>query len=113
MSEARVKDSILEQLKAFRPHNEIEGLSKYISNLERDGYVSAVRDEEGDLIVVRITSRGKTFLANGGYSAIRQRSKPSKLFTSLKTLRTDIWSLAVSIIAGLVIAYLSKRLGWI
>lgn len=76
MSEAKEKDRILAQIKAFKPHGEIEGLSKYLYDLERDECVSAVRDEQGDLIVVRLTPLGKNFLDNGGYSKRIHSIKP-------------------------------------
>lgn len=108
MSEAKEKDRILAQIKAFKPHNEIEGLSEHIYELERDGYVSVVHDEQGGLIIVRLTQRGKSFLDNGGYSA-KMRLRPP----NAKSVGKGLWAFILTVISGLIIAYLSKRLGWI
>lgn len=43
MSEAKEKDRILAQIKAFKPHNEIEGLNKHIDELVNGGYAAVRR----------------------------------------------------------------------
>lgn len=110
MSEAKEKDRILAQIKAFKPHNEIEGLNKHIDELVKDGYVSGSFATDGSIIVVRITPKGKRFLENGGYVAARRKS----IFppTWHKALRKDLWSLILAILAAVIATYLSKRLGW-
>lgn len=110
MSEAKEKDRILAQIKAFKPHGEIVGLNKHIDELVKDGYVSGSFATDGSIIVVRITPKGKRFLENGGYTAARRKSKSHA--ASLKPLRKELWVLIWAVIAGLIIAYLSKRLGW-
>lgn len=110
MSEAKEKDRILAQIKAFKPHGEIVGLNKHIDELVEDGYVSGSFATDGSIIVVRITPKGKRFLDNGGYAAMRRKSKfPA---TWHKALRKELWVLIWAVIAGLIIAYLSKILGW-
>ena len=110
MSEAKEKDSILAQIKAFKPHGEIAGLEKHLDALIKDRYVSGSFATDGSIIVVRITPKGKRFLENGGYTAARRKSK--SFSASLKPLRKELWVLIWAVIAGLIIAYLSKRLGW-
>lgn len=110
MSEAKEKDRILAEIKAFKPHNEIEGLSKHLYDLERDGYVKVWRNEQNHLITVRLTPQGNAVLESGGYSAVRRKSKsPATLH---KILRKELWVLVWAVIAGLIVAYLSKILGW-
>lgn len=110
MSEAKEKDRILAEIKARKHHSEIVGLSKHIDVLVEDGYVSGSFATDGSIIVVRITPKGKRFLENGGYTAARRKSK--SFSASLKPLRKELWVLIWAVIAGLIIAYLSKRLGW-
>lgn len=62
MSEAKEKDRILAQIKAFKKPYEITGLSKYLYDLERDGYVKVSRDAEKNPFLLRLTDSGKTFL---------------------------------------------------
>lgn len=109
MSEAKEKDRILAQIKAFKPHNEIEGLNKHIDELVKDGYVSGSFATDGSIIVVRITPKGKRFLDNGGYAAARRKSKFPAWH---KALRKDLWGLILAILAAVIATYLSKRLGW-
>lgn len=75
MSEAKEKDRILAQIKAFKPHNEIEGLSKHLYDLERDGHISVWYDTEKNPITIRLTNKGKAFLDSGGYTTARRKSK--------------------------------------
>lgn len=110
MTEAKEKDRILAQIKAKMPHGEIAGLEKHLDELVKDGYVSGSFATDGSIIVVRITPKGKRFLDNGGYAAMRRKSKfPA---TWHKALRKELWVLIWAVIAGLIIAYLSKILGW-
>ena len=109
MNEAKEKDRILAQIKAFKPYNEIEGLSKHIYELERDGYVSVVHDEQGGLITVRLTQRGKSFLDNGGYSKRIYSIKP-KVKKSILWLRKEIWGLIMAILAAVIAALLIQKL---
>ncbi len=110
MSEAKEKDRILAQIKAFKPHGEIEGLNKHIDELVKDGYVSGSFATDGSVIVIRITPKGKRFLDNGGYAAVRRKYKSHA--TWHKALRKDLWGLILAILAAVIATYLSKRLGW-
>lgn len=69
MSEAKEKDRILTQIKAFKPLNEIEGLSRYLYDLEQAGFVVVKYNGEKAPIFIRITTNGKVFLESGGYTA--------------------------------------------
>lgn len=110
MTEAKEKDRILTQIKAFTKPNEIAGLSKHLNDLERDGHVSVWRDEQGGLISLRITQSGMDFLNSGGYGSPRKGSKSSTI--RLKLFRKELWGLILTVIGGLIIAYLNKILGW-
>lgn len=110
MSEAKEKDRILAQIKARKHHGEIVGLDKHIDELVEDGYVNVWRDEQGGFLSARITPKGKRFLENGGYTAMSRKSKSPAIWH--KSLRKELWVLVWAVIAGLIIAYLSKRLGW-
>ena len=108
MSEAKEKDRILAQIKAFKQPNEIADLSKYIYGLEQEGHAKVWRDERGGLISVRLTQSGKDFLDSGGYSAKRRL-----IYPKVKSVGKGVWAFTLTIISGLIIAYLSKILGWI
>lgn len=111
MSEAKEKDRILEEIKAFKKPNEIAGLSKHLNDLERNGHVSVWRDEQGGLISVRITQSGKDFLDGGKCRKTTQ--KPKRLTARLRLFRRDLWGLILAIFAAVIATYLSKILGWI
>ena len=57
MSEAKEKDRILAQIKAFKQPHEIAGLSKFLYEFEPEGHVKVWRDEEGVLRRVRLDKR--------------------------------------------------------
>lgn len=111
MTEAKEKDRILAQIKAFKPHGEIVGLNKHIDELVKDGYVSGGFATDGSVIVIRITPQGKRFLENGGYSAMGRKLKAPS--ARLRVIRKDLWGLILAILAAVIATYLSKRLGWI
>lgn len=79
MSEVKEKDRILAEIKAFTPHNEIEGLSKHLYDLEQDGYISVWYDTEKKPIAIRLTNKSKAFLDSGGYTARHKAERKSKL----------------------------------
>ena len=108
MSEAKEKDRILAQIKAFKPHNEIVGLNKHIDELVKDGYVKVWRNEQSHPITVRLTPQGDAFLESGGYSAKKRLIHPK-----VKSVDKGVWAFILTIISGLIIAFLSKILGWI
>lgn len=110
MNDSKEKDCVLAHIKAFKPHNEIEGLSKHLYDLEQDGYISVWYDTEKNPITIRLTNKGKAFLESGGYMAVKRKSKSPAAWH--RTLRKELWVLIWAITAGLIIAYLSKRLGW-
>lgn len=66
---ARDKDRILAELKAYKPHNEIEGLKDLLPDLEAEGCVKIWRNEQHSPIMVRLTGKGVMFVENGGYKA--------------------------------------------
>lgn len=74
MNSAKAKDRILAEVKTYKPHRDIEGLDRFMTELEADGYVKVWRDMQGKLINVRITSNGERFVEGGGYRK-RRRSK--------------------------------------
>lgn len=98
MSEAKEKDRILAQIKAFKPHNEIEGLSKYIYDLERDGFISVKYDTEKNPIIIRLTTDGKAFLDSGGYTTRHKTERKSKL-------SAKAWA-AITFVLGIVLTEL-------
>lgn len=102
MSEAKEKDMILAQIKAFKPHNEIEGLSEHIYDLERDGYITVTYDTEKNPIIVRVTTNGKTFLDSGGYTARHKSERKSKL-------SAKAWA-AITFVLGIVLTELAHIL---
>lgn len=79
MSEAKEKDRILAQIKAFKPHSEIVGLNKHIDELVKDGYVSGSFATDGGIITIHTTPQGERFLENGGYAALTKADRKSKL----------------------------------
>ena len=102
MSEAKEKDRILAQIKAFKKPNEIAGLSKYLYDLERDGYVKVSRDTEKNPFLLRLTDSGKTFLEGGGYMRL------SRAQTKRSAKR-----LLLRIIENVAVALISGYAGWI
>lgn len=98
MTEAKEKDRILAQIKAFRPHGEIAGLEKHLDELAKDGYVSVSFATDGSIITIRITPQGERFLDNGGYTARYRADRKSKL--SAKT-----WA-AIGAVGGSVLTEL-------
>lgn len=105
MSEAKEKDRILAEIKAFKPHNAIEGLSKYLFDLERDGYVKVWRNEQNHPITVRLTQQGNAFLESGGYSATAKRLRKA-------AIREALSSTTGRIVEGVIIAILVLIVGW-
>ena len=111
MSEAKEKDRILEQIKAFKPHNEIEGLNKHIYDLERDGYVTVWRDEQGKPISVRITQRGRNFLDSGGYSKIEKTERRYYSRKLIFKVLSWIFGIIATVIGGWIIWKLTSSTG--
>lgn len=105
MSEAKEKDRILAQIKAFKKPYEIAGLSKYLYDLERDGHASVWRDEQGDLISIRITKSGMDFLDSGGYAALSKTERNAKL-------RKVLLSPIGRIVEAAIISSLMIIVGW-
>lgn len=99
---ARDKDRILAEIKAYKPHYEIEGLAEVLPELEAEGYVDVWWDEQHKPIRVKLSHKGKYFIENGGYA---KRNK--KQFTA-STKR-----LISRIAEGVAIALLSGYLGWL
>lgn len=105
MSEAKEKDRILAQIKAFKTPNEIAGLSKHLYDLERDGHVTVWRDEQGDMISLRITQSGKDFLDGGGYAALSKMERSTMI-------RKALLSPVGRIVEAVVVASLVIIVGW-
>lgn len=101
MSEAKEKDRILAQIKAFKGPYEIDGLSKHLYSLERDGYVKVSRDTEKNPTLLRLTNTGKAFLESGGYTRL------SKAQTKHSAKR-----LLLRIIENVLVALISGYAGW-
>ncbi len=99
MSEAKEKDRILAEIKAFKQPNEIAGLSKFLYDLEGDGFIKVWRDEQNHPITLRLTEQGGRFLDSGGYSAKRRVLHPK-----IKSAGKGIWAFTLTVISGLIIA---------
>lgn len=106
MSGAKEKDRILAQIKAFKKPNEIAGLSKYLYDLERDGYVKVSRDTEKNPFLLRLTDSGKTFLESGGYGRL------SKMQTKRSAKKRSAKQLLLRIIENVAVALISGYAGW-
>lgn len=97
MNEAKEKDCILAQIKAFKKPYEIAGLSKYLYDLERDGYVKVSRDTRKNPILLRLTSSGIALLESGGYVRLsKERTKRGAKRLALRVLE----NVAVALISG-------------
>lgn len=97
MSEAKEKDRILAEIKAFKPLNEIEGLRRHLYDLEQAGFITVKYDTEKNPIFIRITTNGKAFLESGGYARLSKaqtRSSAKRLFLRI------IENVAVAMISG-------------
>lgn len=105
MSEAKEKDRILAEVKAFKKPCEIAGLSKCLFDLERDGHVTVWRDEQGGLISLRITQSGKDFLDGGGYTALAEKEHNARI-------RKALLSPVGRIVEAVIIASLVIIVGW-
>lgn len=99
MNEAKEKDRILAEIKAFKKLYEIAGLSKYLYDLERDGYVKVSRDTEKNPFLLRLTDSGKTFLESGGYTRL---SKVQTKHSAKRLFLRVIESVAVALVSGCV-----------
>lgn len=106
MTQAKIKDRILSEIKAFTPHQQIAELGKHLPELERDGLVDIWRDEQSEPIALRITKKGESFIANGGYSSLRKKKITNKSLTALP--RFAKWLLAALLLA--LIASISDRI---
>lgn len=69
---ARDKDRILAEIMAYKPHYEIRGLNEVLPELESEGYAGVWRDEQHKPIQVKLSDKGKHFVASGGFSAQRR-----------------------------------------
>lgn len=105
MSEAKEKDRILAQIKAFTPIAGIDGLNKHLPDLERDGMVNVWSDEKGNPISVRLTQKGQMFSEGGGYCANARADKARRAKDALK-------SSAGRIVEAIIIAALTIIVAW-
>lgn len=106
MNQAKTKDRILADIKAFKPLNEIEGLDKHLPELERDGLVKVWSNEQGKPITLRLTKNGESFVLNGGYRSLRRKKITNKSLTALP--RFAKWLLAALLLA--LIASISDKI---
>ncbi len=98
MSEAKEKDRILAEIKAFKKPCGIADLSKHLFDLEQDGYISVWYDTEKNPITIRLTNKGKAFLDSGGYTARHKAERKSKL-------SAKAWA-AITFVLGIVLTEL-------
>ncbi|MDE6453371.1 MAG: hypothetical protein K2L27_04115 [Muribaculaceae bacterium] len=101
MSEAKEKDRILAQIQAFKPINEIEGLTKHLFDLEQAGFITVKYDAEKTPIFIRITTNGKAFLESGGYTRL-----------SRAQTRRNAKGLVLRIVENVAVALISGYAGW-
>ena len=98
MSEAKEKDRILTQIKAFKSLDEIEGLSKHLYDLEQMGFITVKYDTTKNPIFIRITTNGKAFLESGGYTARHKSERKSKI-------SAKVWA-SITFVLGIVLTEL-------
>lgn len=103
MSEAKEKDRILAQINAFKPHNEIEGLSKHLYDLEQDGYISVWYDTEKNPITLRLTEQGGRFLDSGGYAEIERKKYKEYSYKFIIKVFSWIFGIAATVIGGWIV----------
>ena len=78
---SRDKGRILAEIKAYKPHNEIEGLNEVLPELEAEGYVNVWRDEQRAPISIRLTDKGQAFVnsrCNGKHNKQRIKANVRK-----------------------------------
>ena len=104
MSEAKEKDRILAQIKAFQPLENIENLSKYIDELETSKYVHTAKEEGGGIVAVRLTGEGHRFFKNGGYRALAKSERKSRIsargWTLIGAVEGSVLTELIHILAG-------------
>ena len=99
---ARDKDRILAEIMAYKPHQEIEGLAEVLPELEYEGYVEVWWDVQHKPIRVKLSDKGKVFIANGGY-AMQSRER----------VKVGIKKSAKRILEDITIFIISFYLGWL
>ncbi len=102
MNTAREKDRILAEIKACKPHGEIEGLYNMLYSLERDGMVDVLYDSERKPIRIRLTRNGEELIAKGGYAKMRTKRAKNKIGSSVARISEAV-----------IIALLSGYFGWL
>lgn len=105
MSAAKDKDRILAEIKAFTPHQQIAGLDRYLSELEREGLVKIWPNEQHEPIIIRLTKYGQEFVKAGGYSALQKQDRA-------KSIRQGLTSTTGRIIEASIIAALTIIIAW-
>lgn len=86
MNKAKDKNQILAEIRALTPLHQIAGLDLYLPELERDGLVEILPDEQSRPITIRLTKLGKSFLAGGGYKTARKAKRKTIVRRVLKWL---------------------------
>lgn len=108
MSEAKDKDKILAQIKAFTPHQQIAVLEKYLPELERDGLVKVWSNEQGEPIAIRLTKHGQDFIKAGGYTNKAKRKHNLAIKNWGYKALTAPMKFAVWLLAGLILALIAS-----
>lgn len=93
MNSPKAKDRILVEIKANKPHYEIEGLYDVLPELESERYVDVWWDEQHVPIRVKLSDKGKYFVAKGGFFTQRKQHIKAKIQRCL------LWLLAILIAA--------------
>lgn len=103
MSEAKEKDRILAQINSFTPHSEIVGLEKHLDELVRDGYVNVWRDEQGDIIDIRLTAQGKSFINDCGYTKIERENRKRYSRKLILKILSWMFGIVATVIGGWIV----------
>lgn len=108
MNQAKIKDRILADIKAFKPLNEVEGLDKYLLELERDGLVKVWRNEQGKPISVRLTNNGQSFISKGGDKTIARQKDKSIALHYVRVIFSWIMGIVATVIGGWIVWKLTR-----
>ncbi|WP_300811558.1 hypothetical protein [uncultured Duncaniella sp.] len=108
MNSAKDKDRILAEIKAYTPHQQIEGLDKYLPELELEGLVDIWLDEQGKPITVRLNKCGQDFIKAGGYGSKVKRKRNSTIKELGYKALTAPMKFAVWLLGGLILALIAS-----
>lgn len=109
MNNAKAKDRILAEIKAGAHHREIEGLRKVLPELETEGYVDVLRDEQHKPIRVKLSDKGRYFVSSGGYKKQRKTEIKASARKAAKWILVTLAGAALVELATLLVKqWLSK-----